>query len=147
MKDQGTGSRPDRRSETGVAVDPHSGAAGAVLFVDDDLPIRTVAGAMFERMGRKAIMAADGSQAVILFRRHRAEISAVILDLMMPNHDGTAALAAIRALDDRVPLIIMSGLSGETVTSRTGVHRADRFLPKPFTLESLRTCLAAVESA
>lgn len=118
-------------------------SSASVLFVDDDEGIRRVAQAMLTALGHPVVMAGDGAQAVALYREQRAEISLVIMDLMMPHHDGATALAALRTIDPGVRVVFTSGFSDPDLSTRTGGHLPDGFLPKPFNLQTLRTCLEA----
>jgi CheY-like chemotaxis protein len=61
----------------------------------------------------RAWPAADGLEAVDLYRRHRDEIAAVVLDVHMPGLDGPATLRALRALDPGVGCVFMTGRSGD----------------------------------
>jgi two-component system, NtrC family, response regulator AtoC len=73
-------------------------------------------------------------------------ISAVILDLMMPQRDGFDTLKAIRTLDPKLPVIMLSGASSVSNVVNAMKFGATDFLTKPFEHEDLReTITRAIE--
>ena len=99
---------------------PQFTAGGTVLLVDDDQPVLKLAEAMLVRLGFTVLTAANGSEAVDLFRQHQAGIRCVLTDLSMPGLDGWATLAALRALRAELPVILSSGHDEALV--RASVH-------------------------
>ena len=117
-----------------------TGSAGRVLVVDDD--------AFSRRLLRVAIAeaydveeAADGTAALrILETTH---IDVVLLDVEMPELDGEATLARIKA-DLRlrhVPVIMVSGVDDLDTVVRCIASGATDYLPKPFEPAILRARL------
>ena len=72
----------------------------------------------------------------------RSDISAVLLDIMMPNRDGIETLRDIRRIDPNLPVIIVSGASStlNVVTAMKG--GATDFLCKPVAHEDLRKAVS-----
>ncbi|MHC4392778.1 MAG: response regulator, partial [Planctomycetota bacterium] len=70
--------------------------------------------------------AVDGHDGVEQFQQHGAEIKAVVLDHAMPGLNGTEAMRKIRALQPKVPIILISGDGDDRSPSPF-----TRFLPKP----------------
>ncbi len=85
--------------------------------------------------GQHVRAAADGQEALDLYRRHRETIDVVLLDVRMPGLDGPRTLAALQELNPRVRCCFMSGNPG-TCTEK-GLRRlgAASVLPKPFGLD------------
>jgi DNA-binding NtrC family response regulator len=68
----------------------------------------------------------------------------VVLDLMMPKLSGLDVLAQIRAVDDDIAIIILTGYpSLETATSSIE-HDVSAYLRKPFSLEEFRDVIARI---
>jgi len=67
----------------------------------------------------------------------------VLLDLMMPEMDGTEALAAIRARS-AVPVILCSGYTSEAVPEELATDAATGFLQKPYARAALQDALDGV---
>src|SRR5207302_5101765 len=68
----------------------------------------------------------------------RSEISAVLLDIMMPNRDGLETLREIRRMDPTMPVIIVSGASSTLTVVNAMKTGATDFLCKPVAHEDLR---------
>lgn len=66
---------------------------------------------------------------------------AVLLDLMMPQMNGEKALSMLRAIRSDIPVVIMSGYSEYELTGRFDGIDALSFLQKPFTLQTLYSCI------
>lgn len=117
---------------------------GCVLFADDEMPVRTVARRILQRLGFQVILAQSGRAAVDEFARHSDSISLVILDLTMPEMTGEEALREIRKLREHVPIVLTSGYGEEEVLERLAQARVDAFLKKPFRMEELSSVVHSV---
>ncbi len=123
---------PKEQRPAAPPVEPHSGGKGIVLIADDEQDVRMVVRAMLESLGYEVIEAADGADAVELFRERHADIDLVLLDLMMPRMTGDRAFAEMRRIDPSVKALLASGYDesgrvGEIVSGGFG-----GFLQKPF---------------
>ncbi len=108
-----------------------------VLVVDDEEPIRKLAQKALERYGYRVLLAADGNEALSLYKPRQNEIDAVITDMVMPNMDGPATIAALKALNPNIKIIGSSGLAldgYEAAANKAGVRH---FIPKPYTAETM----------
>ncbi len=116
---------------------PTDGTGQTILVVDDEAHIRTATQRILERHGYRVRTAATGRDALEMFGRER--ISAVVLDLAMPDLDGAATVAALARLDPMVPVIGASGLA-----SPEFVNAVRCFLSKPYSTRDLLGALAGV---
>jgi PAS domain S-box-containing protein len=105
---------------------------GLVLFVDDEPQVRALGEAVLRQAGYQVLPAADGQEALELYRRRHAELAAVVLDLTMPRLTGEEALRAMRAVSDRVPVLLSSGYSEQEAGARFPAGGPDAFLSKPY---------------
>jgi CheY-like chemotaxis protein len=118
-------------------------ARGTVLLADNEPFILTLGRAILTREGYRVVEARDGREAVEAYRRVGGAISLVVLDQAMPGLSGPAALAALRALDPAVRVLLVSGGPPDDLPPE--VRAALRgYLAKPFSRDQL---LRAVESA
>src|SRR5450755_785633 len=117
---------------------------GTVLVVDDEEVVRGVAARILGSYGFDVILATDGRDGVARFRERHAEITVVLMDLTMPAMDGVEAFREIRALDDRVPVLLMSGYNEQDAVTRFAGKGLAGFVQKPFTVEMLRERLLSV---
>ncbi len=117
---------------------------GTILLVDDDLAVRSVARRMIERLGFEVLEAADGVEALDLFRSRRERIRAVILDLLMPKMTGEEVLSAMVDIDPGVRVILSSGYSPQQSDERARGDRPPVYLQKPYTLAALKDALRSL---
>jgi PAS domain S-box-containing protein len=116
---------------------PAARPGGLVLFVDDEVPIRELGEAVLGQAGYQVLLAADGPEALELFRRRHAELAAVVLDLTMPGLGGEEVLRQMRAESGRVPVLLSSGYSEQEAFERFGAGGPAGFLCKPYAPKEL----------
>jgi putative two-component system response regulator len=89
--------------------------------------------------GYEVVVARDGREAVGLFSQHNPDLC--VLDIMMPNMDGYEACARIKSTlgGRRVPIVMLTALTGTEDKIRALENGADDFLNKPINREELRT--------
>ena len=118
--------------------DPHSHAPtpdARILVVDDEELVREMLVHFLEGKGYQVLAAADGTRALEMFRRQRVDL--VLSDVYMPGLSGLQLLIAIKELDPRVPVVLISG-RGEVPTVVEALKAgAENFLTKPLDLELL----------
>jgi two-component system cell cycle sensor histidine kinase/response regulator CckA len=103
-----------------------------VLIVDDEEAVRSVARNTLQRRGYRTIEAADGREALEVYRRFRSEISLILLDLTMPYMNGEEVLHEIRVISPSVKVLLSSGFNEvEAIRRFTGKGLAG-FLQKPY---------------
>jgi diguanylate cyclase (GGDEF)-like protein len=102
-----------------------------VLVVDDDVVPRLIARAALESAGFDVEEAANGREGVVAFKRLRPAL--VLMDAAMPEMDGFAACAAIRALPTggRTPILMMTGLDDVESIRHAFEAGATDFATKP----------------
>jgi len=88
---------------------PKMAGRGAVLVVEDELSLRATVTRALQRIGFTVFAAADGVEAVELFRQHRGEIHCVLCDLTMPRLGGWETLTALRKFAPGLPVILSRG--------------------------------------
>jgi CheY-like chemotaxis protein len=116
---------------------------GTILVVDDEAHIRGVATRVLENAGFTVLTAADGQEAVAVFREHAEAIRAVLLDLTMPHLDGAATLIQLRQIQPDVRVILSSGYTEEDATRRFSDRDLAGFLQKPYALSDLIAAIRA----
>lgn len=94
-----------------LGLDPSASPRARVLVADDDPTMIEILAIYLERGGYAVLRARGGAQAVATARRENPE--ALLLDLMMPDMDGFAVLAALRAdpATAALPVLILTGLT------------------------------------
>ena len=105
-----------------------------VLVVDDEPQIRRALRTSLEAHGWEVATVGTGEEGVL----GAAEMSPdlLLLDLGLPDMDGTTVIARIRAFSD-VPVIVLSAREGDTSKVAALDAGADDYVTKPFGMEEL----------
>ena len=112
-----------------------------ILFVEDEINIQTFVTALLEANEYQVISAKSYAMAKTLYSSYIPDL--VILDLGLPDKDGSAFLAEIRATD-LTPVIILSARNEEGEKVKMLDMGANDYITKPFGSEEL---LARVRTA
>jgi len=120
------------------------GQGQRILVADDEAAVRTLTKQTLEAYGYSVLTATNGAEAVALYARYKDEIEAVITDAMMPVMDGLALIRALKVIRPSVRVIACSGSPNEEFQSKILEAGAKRFLPKPYTVETIITSLDQV---
>ena len=113
----------------------------SVLIVEDDPAIRHALVRALGRLLHVPLTAATALEGLQLLFDERPDV--VLLDLMLPDLDGSAALAMIRAVS-AVPVIVISARDEEDTVVALLDAGADDFLVKPFSPRQLEARVRAV---
>jgi CheY-like chemotaxis protein len=105
-----------------------------VLVVDDEADIRETLREAIEMFGCRAILAADGSEALALLAKERPQL--VLLDLLMPVMTGQELLTVMRRDAELCALRVVVSTSAPS-QAPAGIP----VLPKPIDLDRLWHCL------
>jgi len=115
--------------------------AGLILVVDDDPQIREVVAFALGKEGFETVLAGDGAEALAAFERVRPD--ALVLDILMPEMDGTEVCRALRARSS-VPIVFLSS-KDEEVDRILGLELGgDDYVTKPFSPRELVARVKAV---
>ena len=113
-----------------------------VLIADDHPVVREGLAAIVERREDMTVIgqAGNGQEAVALYRRHQPDVT--LMDLRMPQMDGTAAIAAIREEFPNAAIIVLTTFDGDEDIYRGLRAGAKAFLlkdaPRAELLEAIR---------
>ena len=112
-----------------------------ILVADDEINIRRILETRLSIRGYKVFLAADGEEAIIMFKKERPNL--VILDLMLPKIDGYGVCRELRK-ESKVPIIMLTALGG--ISDRvTGLELgADDYVIKPFSPKELEARIRSV---
>lgn len=107
-------------------------AGGTVLIVDDEDLICDVVTSMLTPLGFSVCQASDGAEGVEIFREKSDEIVAVLLDMTMPNMDGTEAFEHMHKIRSDIPVILASGYTEKDVMRDCIDSGIAAFIHKPY---------------
>jgi len=130
-----------RRSSPGAA-------RPVILLVDDERALREMLHLVLDLQGFEVLEAADGASGVAHLRARAGGVCAVILDVQLPGElSGAETLAAIRALDAEVPVLLCTGFVREDELARMRMLTVDDVLLKPVDVNALLARLDALAQA
>ncbi|NTV13023.1 MAG: response regulator [Desulfobulbaceae bacterium] len=124
------------RSEANTAANNHpTTAALTLLLVEDDLICREIALTSLRGLFAQIVVAVDGTEGLKLFQERPPDV--VLSDQLMPGLSGLELFREIRALNQNIPLILMTGhMENETLLEAINLG-VNRFIPKHFDLAIL----------
>ena len=116
-----------------------------VLVVDDELDMCETLAMVLEPIGCEVCAVQSGEAALTAIGERHFELA--ITDYMMPGLDGRETLAAIRALDPKVVVIVVTGYVSDEVFAACRAGGAFAILRKPFDIQELRRVVDAAFAA
>jgi two-component system, cell cycle sensor histidine kinase and response regulator CckA len=102
-----------------------------VLVAEDDPQVRNLTARFLVRSGFRVITATDGLEAEAVISKHEAELSAVVLDAIMPHLRGPDVYLRMRERGCMVPCLIVTGYDFQSLDPIPELRRA-LVLQKPF---------------
>jgi two-component system, NtrC family, nitrogen regulation response regulator NtrX len=104
-----------------------------ILVVDDEAAIRDSLRMILEYEDYEFVGASNGPDAITQVQRDRPDL--LLLDIKMPGMDGMEVLRKIHAIDETLPIVMISG-HGTTATAVEAIRSgAIDFLDKPLSSE------------
>jgi CheY-like chemotaxis protein len=119
-----------------------AGHGARALVAEDNTVNQKVAIRILEKLGVRADVAANGHEAVEMFRTIPYDI--VFMDCQMPEMNGYQASSRIRQLEQsgyRVPIVALTAEAIQDCRDKCFQAGMDDFLPKPVRLEDLIVAL------
>lgn len=108
------------------------GRGETILLAEDERDLRDLLASFLRNSGFRVIEAADGEEALGIYRAQRTAISLVVSDMCMPNRGGVELFQAVRELDPAARFMLVTGYSlvdvGENV-----LGSMNAVLMKPYT--------------
>ena len=115
--------------------------ARTILVVDDEPTLRETLVEALETDGFRVVSAADGREALTVFRAERPDL--VLLDLMLPELSGVEVCRIIRS-ESSVPIVMLTAKDSE-LDKVVGLELgADDYVTKPFSLRELSARIRAL---
>ncbi len=114
--------------------------AAVISIVDDDKSVREATRTLLECLGYATATFASAEE--FLQSGRLRETDCLIADVQMPVMSGVDLQNLLIASGDTTPVIFITGFPNESLRKRALSVGAFGFLTKPFTEQSLLTCLA-----
>jgi PAS domain S-box-containing protein len=104
-----------------------------ILVIEDENVVRKLACRGLRDHGYHVVEAPNGAQALRYIREHPQGVDLVISDVVMPEMGGRELGQRLATLDPDLPILYMSGYTGEDVVQRGLLDPGAPFQQKPFT--------------
>jgi PAS domain S-box-containing protein len=126
------------------AAPPRRGSETILLAEDEEL-VRGTLRRLLERIGYDVLEAPDGPSALALWHAHRARVSLLLTDIVMPGGlSGHELAAKLQADAPALPVILITGYSADIAGRGLALPPRQTLLQKPFVGDDL---LAAIRRA
>jgi PAS domain S-box-containing protein len=134
-----------------VAETPPEIEPALVLVVEDEPAIRELVRRTLESAGLVVIEAENGRQALDIFALGGEPPKLILSDVIMPVVNGRELSDALADMHPNLPVLFMSGYTGDDVLARSLLPETAQFIQKPFAPEELlsrvRRMLAAAPTS
>jgi two-component system, cell cycle sensor histidine kinase and response regulator CckA len=112
-----------------------------ILLVEDEQVLRSLGCRMLQAEGHIVLDAANGVEGARIFDSELQTLSAVVLDLQMPEMSGMELLRYIRGRSSALPILAVSGFSNANDNNRFPADERTGFLSKPYRKTDLLNAL------
>jgi CheY-like chemotaxis protein len=120
------------------------GGTETILVIEDEDIVRNLACRGLRDHGYKVIEARNGTQALSYVKLHPGTVDLVVSDVVMPEMGGRDLGHSLARSDPDLPVLYMSGYTGEDVVQRGLLEPGSPFQQKPFTPAALATKVRAM---
>jgi two-component system, cell cycle sensor histidine kinase and response regulator CckA len=111
--------------------------AGLVLVVEDEPAVRQLVRRSLEAVGLTVLEAENGQQALEVVSARRERPRLVLTDVIMPGLNGRELSERLASTQPGLPVLFMSGYTGDDVHARSLLPEQAAFIQKPFGPEEL----------
>ena len=116
-----------------------------ILIIEDESKIRSFISVILKANGYKPLACRTGTEAGLIFSSHKPDLC--ILDLGLPDMDGTELIKKIRAVSN-TPILVLSARTAESDKVEALDLGANDYITKPFgTAELLARVRAALRTS
>ncbi len=125
-----------------------SGCLGTVLIVENEQLMLGLIERVLLQHGYQVLAAADGEEAIEVYRLHKLEIDVVLLDVGLPKVNGVDVLYKMKSENPNVRVIIVSGFLAPELRTKMQQAGVEHFIDKPYMLDQLvETIQSLIETA
>ena len=102
------------------------------MFVEDEEMIRTAEAELLEILGYKVSVCSNGAEAVTFYKEAWKQVDIVIIDMVMPEMNGSEAFLKMKDIDKDCKVIISSGFTKNESLIELRKRGLAGFINKPF---------------
>lgn len=113
------------------------GGTETILLAEDDEIVRGVCLHMLLKAGYKVLPAADGEDALHVFKAHSDEIDLAMLDVVMPRMGGNAVYDQMMKIRPKLKVVFTSGYNADAIHSNFVLNDRITLITKPYMRDDL----------
>jgi two-component system cell cycle sensor histidine kinase/response regulator CckA len=120
-----------------ISIETLRGRDELIFVIDDEKDIRSFIREVLQKNGYRILLAANGDQAIGLYKKHGQSIDLVILDMVMPGMSGEEIFLKMKEINPQIRALLSTGFSHDGRVSailRKGVRG---FIQKPYDFNRL----------
>ncbi len=110
-----------------------------ILIVDDDANACILLKSFLEEMSHDVIVSYNGEDALEKVKNLNPDI--MLLDINMPGIDGMEVLRRVRQFNDKIGIIMVTGIKDESEAKEAIKKGADDYITKPVDYDHLNECI------
>ena len=99
-----------------------------ILVADDAPSVLDVLDDILTLEGHQVVRATSGQEALRKLEESTPDLA--VIDIMMPDMDGLVVLDAMRRTNGNLPVILITGLVGDSLAKKVAHHKAVSFFEK-----------------
>ena len=123
--------------ETMQSTTENTDSKKTILWVDDEDRALKVWSQILQKLGYTVLQARYGYEALKIFEKNKNRISLVILDMRMPGMDGCEVYDRLKAIQQEIKIIIVSGYIDQYSINELLKRKFSDYIEKPFKLKEL----------
>jgi len=118
--------------------------AATIIIIDDEEVIRFTLQKKLSRLGYKVISLEKAEDALYIIKQGEEEIDLIISDIKLRKMDGIELLRRVKALDDPIPVMLITG-HGNVEDAVTALRfGANDFIRKPFDINDVASSVRSI---
>ena len=110
-----------------------------ILIVDDDVNACILLKSFLGEMDHDVIVSYNGEDALEKVKNLNPDI--MLLDISMPGIDGMEVLRRVRQFNDKIGIIMVTGIKDESEAKEAIKKGADDYITKPVDYDHLNECI------
>ena len=110
-----------------------------ILVVDDDVNACILLKSFLEEIDHDVIVSYNGEDALEKVKNLEPDI--MLLDISMPGIDGMEVLRRVRQFNDKIGIIMVTGINDESEAKEAIKKGADDYITKPIDFDHLEESL------
>lgn len=125
-----------------IQASPDAGAVpirgnATILLVEDNKIVMDMTRELLEKSGYIVLSASLPHDAVAITREHQGHINLLLSDVVMPQMNGPELHSCLKEFVPDLPVLYMSGYTGNAVVTTSAPEGTTACITKPFTSETL----------